>query len=618
MNCHVCVCLAVVLTSLSLPACGNDRQNVKDASQDPNRAVITVVDRQGNVLTDVDVVDCETQEQYTTDAQGRFACRSSDQRQFFYAVDEQRGLALVAQLPGGARQLTMELNAAQMIRGRVTDPNGRPVFGALVASEPVTSVCVPTDEEGQFCIGLLPSNWGARGICLLARHIERDLAAMVDISGQAARVDVQLAPALSLSGTVTAVEGTPLAGATVSVCLKRWNWEHYMPVKRAVADANGRFTLPALPQLQQYDLRVRAAGYATEFLTTGVISTVKEREELGTIVLTKVPAPETPTEMGRLRIRIVDEDRKPVDATSAQMWRKRPESEPDAETVLLVSSRTPGLYEIEPLPIGKYHALSLDVEGFARFWLPDVEVRTEPQETITCRLSRGGTIAGVVTDDAGKPLAGLPVVIDSALCKRELTTDPNGRFVTDHLPDVRYSVVVEPEVESAYATAVLIGGASCGAEDLRIVVQPKMEVKAPTSLVGANLWDWSQLSLPLERSSVAHQAILLCLCDMNQRPSRNCVRQLGAGAKELKERGVVVVVVQVASASQAELSAWIKENGIAFPLGSLRDVESSTLIAARVKTLPWLILADETHTVVAEGFAVADLESQLIKAGANR
>lgn len=613
MNYRAQVLLAVVLTCFSAYARGGDPQdlsgaNPAKAAEDPNRVVVTVVDRQGNALADVYVIDCETEEQYTTDAQGQFACRLSDPMQFFYAVDTHHSLALMARLPGGSKQFTMELMPAKLVSGRVTDPNGRPVAGAQIAPLPMTSSCVLTNDQGQFDVGWLPTWEPQSGLCLMARHVERNLAAMVDISPRAARVDIQLAPALTLSGRVTAGDGAPLPGATVSLVLRRWRWGCGTPVKRAVVDGRGYFTIPALPQLQNYVLHARAPGYPTEELITGVISVVRDREEVGTMKLAKTTPAGAADDMGRLCIRIVDEDLRPVDVTTAQIWKKGSEGGAHAEDVLLVSSSTPGLYEIDQLPAGKYHALSIDVEGFARFWLPEVEVPKASTEAIICKLLRGGTIEGVVVDETGKPVMGLPVVVNSILCRRDVVTDPNGRFSASHLPDTRYSVIVEPESESPYATTILMGGASCDTRDLRIAVKRKDEVRTTTSLLGRNIWHLNQLSLPLEQSKTRGKVILLCLFDMNQRPSRNCLRQLGEKAAELEARGVIVAAIQVPTVDQAEFDKWAGENNSLVSVAFLRNAGSTECIASRSESLPWLILTDKDHIVKAEGFGLDEVE----------
>ncbi len=71
----------------------------------------------------------------------------------------------------------------------------------------------------------------------------------------------------------------------MSVELCKWSWACGTPVRDAVTDRTGGFTLSALPQLQEYRLRVAAAGYPIRRLAMGVIYTVKDREEMDTISL---------------------------------------------------------------------------------------------------------------------------------------------------------------------------------------------------------------------------------------------------------------------------------------------------------------------------------------------
>jgi protocatechuate 3,4-dioxygenase beta subunit len=570
---------------------------VPHAAEVHKRVLVTVVDSEGNALAGVRVSESETAGQYTMDAKGQFVCEVSDQVRYFYAVDSQRRLAEAERLEPGGEQLSMKLAPARVVSGWVMDPNGRPVAGAQIAALPMTSFYVLTNGQGEFDVGWLPEWEPGEGLCLMVRHVERNLAAIVDISRQAARIDIQLAPALSLSGRVTGADGEPVPGSTVSLVLRRWRWGCGTPVERTPADATGHFTISTLPQLQEYELHARAPGYATEELRTGVISVAKDCEGVGTITLARKSAPTTGSRMGCLRIRIVDENLRPVDATVAQIWRKGEEGGAHAEDVLLISSSTPGLYEIDSLAVEKYHALSINVEGFAPFWLPEVEVRKELSEPVVCKLSRGGTIEGVVTDEAGQPVVGLPVVINSTLCRRDVVTDPNGRFSADHLPDARYSVIVEPGSESPYATTVLRGGAAYDAKGLRIVVQRKAETKAATSAIGTSLWQLGNASLPLERAKCEGKAILLCLFDGNQRPSRNCVRQLGERAEDLETRGVIVVSIDV---SKTDPGGHGKRAG-----------QNSAAAAWHGASLPWLILTDRDHVVRGEGFSLDELDERV-------
>ena len=98
---------------------------------------------------------------------------------------------------------------------------------------------------------------------------------------------------------------------------------------------------------------------------------------------------------------------------------------------------------------------------------------------------------------------------------------------------------------------------------------------------------------------------------MEQRPSRNCILQINKKAEELKNKEVVVIAVHASKVDQAKLDEWAKKNNIAFPVGMVQGDEEETRFSWGVKSLPWLILTDNEHLVVSEGFRLRDLDNQL-------
>ncbi len=105
--------------------------------------------------------------------------------------------------------------------------------------------------------------------------------------------------------------------------------------------------------------------------------------------------------------------------------------------------------------------------------------------------------------------------------------------------------------------------------------------------------------------------ILVCFFDMDQRPSRNCMRQLNARAKELMAKDVVVVAVHASKVDDSVLKEWVKKNNISFTVGTVQGDEEKTRFSWGVRSLPWLILTDTQHIVIAEGFTLAELDEKL-------
>jgi hypothetical protein len=118
-----------------------------------------------------------------------------------------------------------------------------------------------------------------------------------------------------------------------------------------------------------------------------------------------------------------------------------------------------------------------------------------------------------------------------------------------------------------------------------------------------------KIDLPVER--IKDKAILLCFFDMNQRPSRNCLLQLSKRTKELVAKDIAVAAIQASQADEDKLNDWIKKNNINFPVGMVQGDEEKTHFTWGVRSLPWLILTDKKHTVIAEGFSVAELDDKL-------
>ena len=129
--------------------------------------------------------------------------------------------------------------------------------------------------------------------------------------------------------------------------------------------------------------------------------------------------------------------------------------------------------------------------------------------------------------------------------------------------------------------------------------------------VGKPLPELEGIKLKLSDEQTKDRAILLCFFDMEQRPSRNCIRQLAQKAAELKEKGVAVVAVQTSQVTEKTLNEWKKKNRIPFPVGMITADIEKTRFTWGVRSLPWLILTDKQHIVTAEGFTLDELNEKL-------
>jgi len=129
--------------------------------------------------------------------------------------------------------------------------------------------------------------------------------------------------------------------------------------------------------------------------------------------------------------------------------------------------------------------------------------------------------------------------------------------------------------------------------------------------VGKPLPKLEGIKLKLSAEQTKDRAILLCFFDMNQRPSRNCIIRLAKQAEQLKQKGIAVVAVQASKMDENKLNEWVKNNNIPFTVGMIQGDEEKTRYTWGVRSLPWLILTDKQHTVIAEGFGIIELGEKL-------
>jgi hypothetical protein len=73
----------------------------------------------------------------------------------------------------------------------------------------------------------------------------------------------------------------------------------------------------------------------------------------------------------------------------------------------------------------------------------------------------------------------------------------------------------------------------------------------------------------------------------------------------------VLIGVQASTAERGALTEWINQTNLVFPVGAVSGDIDAVRQAWGVKSLPWLILTDEKHKVVAEGFALNELEGKM-------
>ena len=221
-------------------------------------------------------------------------------------------------------------------------------------------------------------------------------------------------------------------------------------------------------------------------------------------------------------------------------------------------------------------------------------------------------IAGKVLKDDDKPAAGVNVQLNGDdQPDGNATTDSEGRFhfqvcegqirLFTYSPDGGGSA--QATVEAGDTNIVITLGSQSGSV---------RQTPHHASLKGSPLPDLATVNLT-GSATPSGKPVLLCLFDVSQRPSRHVVHQLEEQATALRQQGVTVLGVQAAVASDETFNEWKNANPVSFPIGRVAEKSEKSKWATGVPALPWLILTDADHRVIAEGFAFDELDAQMKK-----
>ena len=288
-----------------------------------------------------------------------------------------------------------------------------------------------------------------------------------------------------------------------------------------------------------------------------------------------------------------------------------------------------GCFAIELDEDGQYNLL-FSPENHAAMIVYDLPVG---KSDLKVTLTEGGTITGRllrIEDGKQVPIASAEVKIEQSSRSsyshlgfdrdQKTITDSQGRFRFDHLRTKMRDLGTNkseqweysPRVwEISYGTTSKTIGFYEGMkiEDMELLVEP--DYSSPDSLIGRPLPNFDDITIDVNSEQAQDKMLLVCFWDMQQRPSRNCIIELGRRAEELKEKGIATVAIQASKVDANELNEWAKKNGIPFPVGMIQGDESKTRFIWGVKSLPWLILIDIEHIIKAEGFGLDELKQRL-------
>jgi hypothetical protein len=504
----------------------------------------------------------------------------------------------------GQTDIKVTLPAEARIEGQILDPDtGKGIAGTKFAVVATSSGLFyyrfvhTTNDDGTFSVGGLQTDKYLlrNGGFPPNTYVEAESGKMTKIMVMADR----LSRPRGIEGVVRDPEGKPLAGAVVST---------YPPVtEQFITKAGGEFTLKSK--------RAPRQGEGTTYLLVrhrdrNLAASVELDESVTEFDITLAPG-------AILSGKVVDVDGKGIANAELSLTFRMSSVGYIMRDIIEIDDA--GKYEIMAVPPGHTYSVDASAEGYGRRIVrtytggaENQRVELEPMILSVANLSA----SGIVVDEFDQPVSEISIMVSGdGQPQRRAITDAKGRFTIGNICSGRISIYadkIRPQRLRGRTEA------EAGETDIRIIVaeiddRGRQVPRQPPSRVGKPLPELTNLKIELPPADIDGKMILVYLWDMQQRPSRNTLLRLTKQVEELKQKGVLVVAVQAVKVDESTLKGWIKENNIPFPAGMARGDETKTRLTWGIRYLPWLILTDRNHVVVAEGFGLSKLDEMLEK-----
>ncbi|MBN2589393.1 MAG: hypothetical protein JXA96_06000 [Sedimentisphaerales bacterium] len=133
----------------------------------------------------------------------------------------------------------------------------------------------------------------------------------------------------------------------------------------------------------------------------------------------------------------------------------------------------------------------------------------------------------------------------------------------------------------------------------------------PVPLLGKTLPDLSDLGVDMLQENISNKVVLLCFFDIEQRPSRNFMIELNKRVLELSKKSIEIIVIHTVKVEQSKLNNWVKDNEITLPVKIFQKDWEKARTEWGIEALPWMILTDKEHIVIAEGFSVNEIDEKI-------
>lgn len=412
-------------------------------------------------------------------------------------------------------------------------------------------------------------------------------------TGETNRVTVEIDTGDVISGVVRNEDGTPAANLRLAVLPPYWS-----NVGDVVTDAEGRFKFNWNPQRNtgiNVTYLLLARDLARNLVATQDVEAEGTNHDLklgpGLTIAGKVEAAEgKPLAKAEVSVNIM------LGNMGSDLGGTAAETDAD------------GRFEIKALPFEQRYWVHASAKGYGsgtqNVQSDDGNIKRVDLEAFSLRLANR-KIAGKVLDPDDKPVKNAWINLNGDGQPNESKqTDASGTF---EFTVCEGSVRLFVNGNNSYANA----NVDSGDTNIVITLQPQGRIVSEAtprraSLKSKPLPDVAAFGLKVESG----KPTLLCLVDLEGRPSRRFAGLLAEQHDSLLQKGLTVLALQSTLIPEDTLKEWRETAKPNFPVGIVTEKDAKVKWT-EAETIPWLILADDKGKVVAEGFPFEDLEAKL-------
>ena len=387
---------------------------------------------------------------------------------------------------GKTKHIERQLTSQPKITGVLRDEAGKPVEGVKLKVFPSGRQDVSSDAEGKYEVSWDPGRRGEREtiFCLVARHEQRNLAAVEEISEDMKRLDIKLKPGVIFTGKVVDPDSKGIAGAQVRVMLRLSNWGSSIERDIAKTDAEGNFEVKTIPAERRYSINASAEGYGGNSIEVQADDAVDNHLDVETLTLAAANLSVTG--------RIVDAQGNPMAHARVKGLggdQPRPNTLSDMQGNFTLDGLCAGLVYIRVDVDRSGKRLSAEVHTDAG--ATGIKIIVHEGRPVSYyigpktyeQIIQGSdkVIAGMAVDENGSPVADVPVKV--CCIKRERQkgkfswhfssystlsdiTDEQGRFAIELEEDAEYNLRFSPDKHAA----VIAYDVPFGKKDLKVTL----------------------------------------------------------------------------------------------------------------------------------------------------